>query len=276
MISLESAFATDVGQQREENQDRVYTRIAQGTNGEQVGLFIVCDGVGGSEGGQFASRLAVGAVEADFKSLLEADDPRKALLINNEKQGKEINEVTRESDLRILEELVRQSVFHANQVVRDFTIQNPDQAGNAGTTITMAVVLGNQVVIANVGDSRTYILRDGALRQISTDHSLVAGLVASGQIQPEEVFSHPQRNLIFRSLGNKSEIEVDTFAELLKPGDYLLLCSDGLWEMIQNEQEITALILKADNIQSACDSLVEAANAAGGVDNISVVLVYLN
>ncbi len=270
---LKFAFATDPGLQREGNQDRVFARVNQPPQGDPLGVFIVCDGVGGSQGGQFASHLAVEAVASKFADLFSAGDPRKSLVERGSNHKKGVDEVTQASDLKKLEQLVRESVVYANQVVHEFTLQNPKEAGNAGTTIALAAVIGNSAVIANVGDSRTYILRDGSFRQISIDHSLVAGLVASGQIQPEEVFSHPQRNLIFRSLGHKLEIEVDTFVELLKPGDIMLLCSDGLWEMLQDEKAIAAQILKEDNLQVASDSLVAAANVAGGADNISVVLV---
>jgi PPM family protein phosphatase len=273
MSLLKSAFATDPGLQREGNQDRVFARVNQPPQGDPLGLFIVCDGVGGSQGGQFASHLAVEAVSSKFADLFSAGDPRESLIERSANHKKGIDEVTQASDLKKLEQLVRESVVYANQVVHEFTLENPKEAGNAGTTIALAAVIGNSAVIANVGDSRTYILRDGSFRQISIDHSLVAGLVASGQIQPEEVFSHPQRNLIFRSLGHKLEIEVDTFVELLKPGDIMLLCSDGLWEMLQDEKAIAARILKEDDLQAACDSLVAAANIAGGADNISVVLV---
>jgi protein phosphatase len=115
-------------------------------------------------------------------------------------------------------------------------------------------------------------MRDGVLRRITKDHSLVASLVASGKIQPEEVFTHPQRNLIFRSLGQKRSLEVDTYWEALRTGDIMLLCSDGLWEMVQDEKIMAELIKEANTPDQACQMLVDAANTAGGEDNIGVVV----
>jgi protein phosphatase len=142
-----------------------------------------------------------------------------------------------------------------------------------GTTITSALILGDSCTIANVGDSRTYLLRKGRLEQITKDHSLVANLLATHMIQPEEVRSHPQRNQIYRTLGEKSPLEVDIYERKLMNGDRLLLCSDGLWEMVLDE-EIEKILLQAASPQAACDRLVEAANAAGGEDNTGVVVVW--
>jgi len=156
--------------------------------------------------------------------------------------------------------------------VYQYAREKPKKAANSGTTVTLAFVQGSLALIANVGDSRTYLLRDHMLRQVSVDHSLVAGLVASGQIKPEEIYTHPQRNVIFRSLGQKQRVQVDIFREILEPGDILLLCSDGFWEMVQDPKLIVRLIEKAKDPKQACQTLIDAANAAGGEDNISVVV----
>lgn len=136
----------------------------------------------------------------------------------------------------------------------------------------MAIVLGRRAIIANIGDSRTYLVRKHTLRQITRDYSLVASLVENGQLKPQDVFNHPQRNVIFRSLGQKRQVQVDTFWEMLEPGDYLFLCSDGLWEMIPDEKEIVSIIEGTRSLDNACQKLINAANSAGGVDNISVIL----
>jgi len=135
--------------------------------------------------------------------------------------------------------------------------------------------LDNRAVVCNVGDSRTYLIRNNKLQQITKDHSLVATMVANHQIRPSEVYTHPQRNLIYRSLGIKSEVEVDIFVQILKSGDYLLLCSDGLWEMLPDEKLLVQLVTKAETPQAACRQLVEAANRSGGADNIGVVVVKI-
>jgi serine/threonine protein phosphatase PrpC len=163
-------------------------------------------------------------------------------------------------------------VQRANQVVRDYAQHYPDRAHDAGSTVTMAVLRGWTAYVANVGDSRTYLLRDGRLQQITTDHSLVAGLVAAGKIQPEEIYSHPQRNVIYRSLGSDPQVEVDITRQPLQPGDRLLLCSDGLWEMVRDPQ-IKALLEGAPDVWEACDQLVHTANQNGGQDNITAVVV---
>ena len=275
MVKLESATSTDPGRERSANQDQVWAQIYQPSDGEPVGLFIVCDGVGGSHGGEYASHWAMEAIKADFDDLFCPSNPRQTVLLPREglEDGPTGQENTRVSQVRKLEMMVRNSVQNANRVVYEYAKKKPDLAENAGTTVTMAVVMGNRAVIANVGDSRTYLLRGNKIRQVTQDHSLVAKLVASKQIKPEEVYSHPQRNLIFRSLGQKDEIQVDTFAELLRSGDILLLCSDGLWEMLPDGKQIQHLVGTSKDPREACQLLVDAANEAGGQDNIGVVVV---
>ncbi|MCZ7553079.1 MAG: hypothetical protein B6D39_00985 [Anaerolineae bacterium UTCFX2] len=273
MSGLLSGAATDRGRERSENQDQVWVQIFSPKDGEAVGLFMVCDGVGGHLGGQFASHWAIEAIKSEFEDLFAPEETNPVAALSKGGANSTSEEITRASELRRLEQSVVHAVQNANHVVYEHARENLDLAADASTTITLAVVLGYRAVFANVGDSRAYILRDGALRQITRDHSLVATLVASGQILPDEVFTHPQRNLIFRSLGHKNEIQVDTFIELLRKGDQLLLCSDGLWEMVRSESEIVRLLTQAEDPSQACQLLVDAANNAGGMDNIGVVVV---
>ena len=145
-----------------------------------------------------------------------------------------------------------------------------------GCTVTMAFIENEQAYIANVGDSRTYLLRSGKLQALTKDHSLVARLVESKQIDPEDVYTHPQRNLIYRSLGaGHKNIEVDIFHETLRPGDTLLLCSDGLWEMV-HDPELSKVLSEKASPQQICNTLIDMANANGGEDNISAVVVHVN
>jgi serine/threonine protein phosphatase PrpC len=278
MMTMEAATATDPGRERGDNQDRVWAQVYQPSEGEPVGLFIVCDGIGGHLGGECASHWAVEAVKREMEDIFAPKDPRGTVALPKEEleTSSEKIVVTRVSGIRKIEKLVRQAVQRANQVVYEYAQQKPDEAGNAGTTITLALVVGNRGVIGNVGDSRTYLIRNNNLQQITKDHSLVATMVANHQISPSEIYTHPQRNLIYRSLGLKSEVDADTFIQIFKPGDQLLLCSDGLWEMVPDDQVMVQLVMKAATPQEACRQLVEAANQAGGKDNIGVVVVRIS
>lgn len=144
-----------------------------------------------------------------------------------------------------------------------------------GTTLAAVLMINKMAYIANVGDSRVYLLEHGQIRQITNDHSLVASLVAAGGITPEEVYTHPQRNIITRYLGTEPDVEVDLFTEELHLGDSLLLCSDGLWEMVR-DREIQEVAIKGDDAQSACAKLIKLANRNGGVDNMSVIMVKVS
>jgi serine/threonine protein phosphatase PrpC len=144
---------------------------------------------------------------------------------------------------------------------------------NMGTTLVAALVISDLVHIANVGDSRAYyITNDDGIRQITTDHSLVERLVALGQIKPHEARIHPQRNVIYRTIGDKEEAEIDFFVQKLSPGDNLLLCSDGLTGKIE-DAEILRVVSLSRSPQEACEHLVQAANDNGGDDNITVIIV---
>ena len=275
MIKLQAGFLTDIGQIREENEDSVWSEIISQAKQPPFGLFVVCDGMGGHMGGKYASYWAVEAIKSEFGSLYAAKDPRATVVLTAE-DVKAVHEGTyqapqaKEVDL---EALTLDAIQKANRVVYEYTRHKPKTAANAGTTITMLAARGSHAVIANVGDSRTYLLRKGQLTQISKDHSLVATLVEEGQITKDEIYSHPRRNMIYRYLGQKGEIQVDVFHQELKAGDRLLLCSDGLWEMIRSDDAMGEMLAAAESPQAACKTLVEAANVGGGEDNISAVVV---
>ena len=275
MINLAAAALTDVGVLRQANEDTVWTQLYYTSNKEPIGLFIVCDGMGGHLGGEFASYWAIEAIKRELADLFIPKDPRATVVLT-----KEDRQAIREGKLIIpkapeinFEDRVTKAAKKANKVVYDYAVHKPESAGNAGTTLTMAVVHNNQVVIANAGDSRTYLLRDHELKQITRDHSMVADLVMTGQIFSDDIYTHPQRNVIYRYLGQKGGVEADIFHETLQPGDYLLLCSDGLWEMVRSEPLMAQLVEYSNDPMQACQSLVNAANEAGGEDNIGVVVV---
>ena len=277
MIYLVAAALTDTGLQRDLNEDRVWSEVYNPSEGEAVGLFIVCDGMGGHLGGECASHWAVETVKREMSEFFCRKDPRATVKLSAVEAAVQTSSgpVTRKSDITKLENHISKAIQDANDVVYEYALQKPQEAGNAGTTIALAFVQGGRAVIANVGDSRTYVIRDSQLHQISNDHSLVASLVASGQLRREEVFVHPQRNVIYRSLGQKQQVQIDTFIQTIRPGDYLLLCSDGLWEMVQDDDLIVKLVTTSKDPGEACQKLVEAANSAGGEDNISVIVVKI-
>ena len=275
MSILIAAALTDRGIQRENNEDRVWAQVYNPSEGETVGLFIVCDGVGGHLGGECASHWAIETVKRNLADYFCPKDPRATVKLSEAPPTNPVptGPVTQKSGVTGLLDNVGKAIQEANNVVLEYARQKPAQAGDAGTTITLAFVQGNRVVIANAGDSRTYLLRNRSLIQITEDHSLVANLVSIGQIQPDQVYTHPQRNVIYRSLGQKSPVEIDTYVETIIPGDYLLLCSDGLWEMVPRNSDIIELIESSSGPVEACQNLVQAANESGGEDNIGIVVV---
>jgi protein phosphatase len=276
MVDLVAASLTDVGQIREENEDCVWSQVFKASNNEPLGLFVVCDGMGGHMGGKHASFWAVEAIKREFSALFVSKDPRATLILTEEdiervKAGELITpKAPEEPDLG---KLTFDAIQKANFVVFDYARHKPQSAGNAGTTVTMAALRGPNAIIANVGDSRTYLLRDHTLRLITRDHSLVASLILEGHILPNEIYTHPQRNVIYRYLGQKGKTQPDIYQHCMQPGDELLLCSDGLWEMIRDEQEMADIMVNASSPQQACHDLVDEANRNGGEDNISVIIV---
>lgn len=249
--------ATDTGRVRDLNEDSLLAfdlRLIRQNQPRVWSLFIVADGMGGHSAGEVASDLALrGALELVQREYL-------APTVDADAQDKE----------NTLRDIVRRAVLQAN----DYVMREARSRGNdMGTTITLALVAGDRAIIGNVGDSRTYLLREGKLRRISRDHSLVQRLVDLGQITPDEVYTHPQRNAVLRSLGDKPNVDVDVFVERLRPGDGLLLASDGLWEMVRDERMADIIAANPDP-QAACRALIDAANAAGGDDNIAVILAF--
>ncbi|MEO8291257.1 MAG: Stp1/IreP family PP2C-type Ser/Thr phosphatase [Gaiellaceae bacterium] len=235
MRVADSAGVTDPGRKRRRNEDSFVI---------DPPLFAVADGMGGAQAGEVASRLAAAA----FREFHEADelDP---------------------------EERVAAIIQEANRRIYNRASTDAHATG-MGTTITAALVDGDRLAIGHVGDSRAYRLRAGVLEQLTDDHSLVADLVRSGRLTPEEADTHPQRSVITRALGTDAEVDVDTFIVEVEPGDVFLVCSDGLTSMVP-DQEIHDLVVAAPNLEQAAKALVKAANRAGGEDNVTVVLFEL-
>lgn len=218
-----------------------------------VGLYVVADGVGGHDAGEVASRVAVTAlIRSVFDTLTD-----------------ETSETPTDTREAYFSSLLERSVHAANDAVVEARRLHH---ANMNTTATAALIADGHAFVANVGDSRTYLFRDGRLQPVTTDHSLVARLVAIGMIKPDEIYTHPQRNAIYRALGDQHDFVVDTFVVALLPEDRLVLCSDGLWEMVR-DTGMVEILNTAVSPEEACNRLVDQANANGGEDNITVIVV---
>ena len=226
-------FATHPGRKRRHNEDSYVV---------EPPMFAVADGMGGAKAGEVASGLAAAA-------LREAG-----------------------TDGRSGEERVTQLIQEANR--RVFRRANEDRdASGMGTTMTVALVEDGRVVFGHVGDSRGYLIREGSIEQLTDDHSLVAELVRSGRLTPEEAEAHPQRSVITRAVGTEPDVDVDTFTIEPEEGDLFLICSDGLTDMVDDGTIIEAIERHRDDLDEAANALVGAANRVGGEDNITVLLV---
>jgi serine/threonine protein phosphatase PrpC len=199
-------------------------------------LFAVADGMGGARAGEIASRLAAAAVREE------------------EAERVDVAELIREANRRIFERS-----------------RDDASASGMGTTMTVALVEAGQVTIGHVGDSRAYRLRDNALEQLTEDHSLVAELVRSGKLSPEEAETHPQRSVITRALGTEPDVDADTFTVEAQPGDVFLLCSDGLTTMVEDDHIVDVVNRHRGDLERAAKELIVDANRSGGDDNVTVV-----
>ena len=289
-IKLTAAYKTDVGRQREQNEDCPYRYISE--DGDR-GLFIVADGMGGYQAGEVASKLAVQKISEALRSFLVplSEQPTIKLTPVTEeetirldpasvseqaaKQQHKTRKLPETSVSKSVEEQLKASIRQANRAILSYG-EAQSSARGLGCTVTTALVQGDHAYIGNIGDSRTYLFRDGTLTSLTKDHSLVYRLVEAKQIQPDDIYSHPQRNLIYRSLGaGHKSVDPDVFQTFLRPGDSLLLCSDGLWEMVRH-QELEKVLKENSDAQKICDILIELANANGGEDNITAVLVQVH
>jgi len=241
-LSLEVAGETDIGLVREHNEDDYAID-------EKKGLFIVADGLGGHEGGEVASKLAVKTILNSFEDFSS-------------------NELESET----IEDKINQSIQNAHNAIIDLSKQNPVLQG-MGTTVVFAFWQpANSLYIANVGDSRAYLLRNQKLELLTHDHSVVAQLVQQGKITPEEARIHRSRNIVTQSIGIELGMGCYQRRLALKEEDVIILCSDGLWDMLP-DRIIEEIALKENTAQELCSSLIEAAKKAGGKDNITVVVI---
>ncbi len=275
VLRLQAASLSDPGKVREQNEDYCFFQTSTTADGSN-GLFIVADGMGGYQAGEVASRLAVDKIREVLNPLFAPTSNQETVILtpaSGPESGSQTRRLPESKQVARIHDKLKYAVMQANEVIVNYGKTHREAKG-LGSTVTFAIVLSGHAFIANVGDSRTYLLRNGQLRAVTKDHSLVARLVDAGQIKPNEVYDHPQRNLITRSLGgNRKDVDVDVFYLTLEPGDMLLLCCDGLWEMIRDEGEIARILGSGASLESICQQLIDAANAGGGEDNITALVV---
>lgn len=232
--------ATDVGQKRKINQDSIFA--SETPIGNLPNLFIVADGMGGHNAGDFASRYAVRTIRESIENSSEKN-PIK---------------------------LIGEALKNANQGILKEASEHEEMQG-MGTTVVVTTVIGQFAYTANVGDSRLYLF-DGGIRQITRDHSLVEEMVRIGEITKEEAKNHPDKHIITRALGAASTVEVDFFDFKLPPDGKILMCSDGLTNMV-DDSEITNILASAGSAEDKTHTLIQMANDNGGKDNIAVIII---
>ena len=237
---MKSCSMTDIGMCRKMNQDYFYASKAP--VGNLPNLFIVADGMGGHNAGEYASMHSIDTI---------------------------VETAENSSDLQPAK-ILEHAIQKANQKLIEKAAEDTSMWG-MGTTVVAAVILGGRLYTANVGDSRLYLIKDRMI-QITRDHSFVEEMVRRGEIDREAARNHPDKNIITRAVGAVEEIEIDFFETELEPGDRILLCSDGLTNMVEDD-EINRIIKERRDISGAAEELVQTANQNGGRDNITVILI---
>ena len=230
---------TDIGMVRDVNQDYVFA--SDSPIGNLPNLFVVADGMGGHQAGEVASRFTVETVKEELEKS-----------VSNEP-----------------ETMIRQTITSANQKLLEMAKQKPSMAG-MGTTLVVATIIGRTLYFANVGDSRLYVLNDD-IKQVSKDHSYVQEMVRLGGIKQEDAKVHPDKNIITRAIGASETVEIDFYEYRLKKGDIILMCTDGLTNMVEDD-EIQYIVKSSRDVVEAVERLIVRANQYGGTDNIGVIV----
>lgn len=239
---MRSFAATDTGRVRKINEDSYYN------DPEQMGLYIVADGMGGHLAGEVASSLAVDTISGLLKDTLMGGNSRASYI----------------------EDAIRDAVVKTNKTVYDLATSKSDYSG-MGTTVVVCILKKNHLHVAHIGDSRAYLLREGVLKQLTTDHSLVQELLSKGRITEEEAVDHPRKNILTRALGTDPAVEVDTKDIALKSGDIIILCTDGITNHV-DPQEIKDFAT-GNSPEMACQEMIGLANDRGGFDNMTVMII---
>lgn len=239
---------TDIGRSRPLNEDGYY--ISEYSKDAKALYAIVADGMGGHQAGEVASAMAIRSVSDYINKHFNAD-----------------------TDTTGLKEILGHALRGANTEIYEKSKETPSLNG-MGTTLTMCFILNNRAVVAHVGDSRVYLLREDALHRITVDHSLVQALLSSGKITQEEAENHPQKNVITRALGTESRVEIDLYEFPVLPGELMLLCTDGLSNLL-SDPELKKILQENRHcpLEDLAKQLAEEANIRGGFDNITAVLL---
>lgn len=242
---MESFAMTDIGTRREVNQDYVYCN--DNTVGLLPNLYIVADGMGGHKAGDFASRYSVTEFEKELKE-------QKARTIIGSMEG---------------------AIRTVNEKLLKEAAEEPNYEG-MGTTFVAACISAGNLFVLNIGDSRLYLLNEkGSIRQITQDHSLVEEKILRGEIERKDAKNHPEKNVITRALGAMEQVVPDFFEVELEAGDYVLLCSDGLTNMVEDALMKEVILESETSLEEKASKLIKMANENGGRDNISLVLVHI-
>ncbi len=242
---LEAYSVTDIGRKRQLNQDYVFSSAKP--MGNMPNLFIVADGMGGHNAGDYASKCTVETVVGEIRNSFEKNPTI----------------------------IVKKAIETANRKIRELAAADENLLG-MGTTLVVATVIGKYLQVANVGDSRLYLVGKHGIRQITRDHSLVEEMIRLGGLSREDARRHPDKNIITRAIGAKDEVEAEFFTEELELGDIILMCSDGLSNMLE-DKEIEKIVQneELEELKQKAEALINAANNNGGKDNIAVVLVKI-
>ncbi|MGF7057280.1 Stp1/IreP family PP2C-type Ser/Thr phosphatase [Brassicibacter mesophilus] len=236
--------SSDVGKIREINQDSYFY-----CENDQLPIFVVADGMGGHNAGEIASNLAIQIIKEAYNR------DKEKIILKTLELPRFINEALKEANKRVFNESKKQECYQG-----------------MGTTITMGFIYEREIFIGHIGDSRAYLLRNEELLQLTQDHSLVAELVRNGSISQEEARNHPQKNIITRALGTDSNVNIDIVSRELEDKDTIILCTDGLTNMV-SENRIREILLNCESLEDGCNTLIDTANALGGFDNSTVVII---
>lgn len=246
---LEIVGVTDVGRKRSHNEDSI-------GSDREIGLAVLADGMGGYQAGEVASAIAVDTVLSELRDGLRKVNP---------------GEIDDETGYSAESLLIKAAIEKANETIFQ-TAQDKPECHGMGTTIVTVAFYENRLTVAHVGDSRLYRLRDGDFEQVTQDHSLLQELIDKGFYTPEEARKSLNKNLVTRAMGIEMNVTPDIQEEFVKPGDIYLLCSDGLTDLVEDQEIAVILRSCTDNLEEAGRQLVQKANDYGGKDNISVIL----